>query len=56
MDNKDEKKIDIDDLSKEIDNLDLKEIEFNYQSNSFEMEDDESMLKFAKSRGKKKED
>ena len=45
-----------DSINDEIEKLDMKEIEFNFQNNSFEIEDDESLLKWSKSRGKKKED
>ena len=55
MDDKD-KKVSDEDLNKEIENMDMKEIEFDFHSSTFEIENDDSLLKFAKSRGKKKKD
>ena len=50
-----DKEISEEELNNDIKNLNMQEIEFDSQSNKLEIEDDDFMMKFAKSRGKKKE-
>ncbi len=55
MDNKDKDKISEEELNKEIDELKMQEVEFDFESSTLEIENDD-MMKFAKSRGKKKKE
>lgn len=55
MSKDDENDLSEESINKDIEKLELQEIEFDFQNSSFEIESDESLLKWSKSRGKKKE-
>jgi hypothetical protein len=55
MSKDDENDLSEESINKDIEKLELIEIEFDFQNSSFEIESDESLLKWSKSRGKKKE-